>query len=130
MARTGVDEDFDRGRTAYDHVYGDPANQPNPNLGPIERAPFYAVKVWPGDLGTKGGLLTDQHARVVREDGEPIPGLYAAGNTTASVMGRTYPGPGSTIGPATTFAYIAMRHVAGETEADPVDDHADAAPVQ
>jgi 3-oxosteroid 1-dehydrogenase len=130
MARTGVDEDFDRGRTAYDHVYGDPSNQPNPNLGPIEQAPFYAVKVWPGDLGTKGGLLTDEHARVVRESGEPIPGLYAAGNTTASVMGRTYPGPGSTIGPATTFAYIAMRHVAGETEADPIDDHADAAPVQ
>ena len=68
--------------------------------------------MWPGDLGTKGGLLTDEHARVLREDGTPIPGLYAAGNTTASVMGRTYPGPGSTIGPATTFAYIAMRHLA------------------
>lgn len=112
MARHGVDADFGRGRTAYDHVYGDPSNHPNPNLGTIEHAPFYAVEVWPGDLGTKGGLLTDEHARVLREDGNPIPGLYAAGNTTASVMGRTYPGPGSTIGPATTFAYIAMRHLA------------------
>jgi 3-oxosteroid 1-dehydrogenase len=112
MARHGVDEDFDRGRTAYDHVYSDPSHEPNPNLGTIERSPFYAVKVWPGDLGTKGGLLTDEHARVLREDGQSIRGLYAAGNTTASVMGRTYPGPGSTIGPATTFAYIAMRHLA------------------
>ena len=130
MARTGVDEDFDRGRTAYDHVYGDPSHAPNPNLGTLEQAPFYAVKVWPGDLGTKGGLLTDEHARVVRESGEPIPGLYAAGNTTASVMGRTYPGPGSTIGPATTFAYIAMRHLAGAERADRAHDGADAAPVR
>lgn len=112
MAREGVDEDFERGRTAYDRFYGDPTCEPNPNLGPLEKAPFWAVRVWPGDLGTKGGLLTDERARVLREDGSPIKGLYGAGNTTASVMGRTYPGPGSTLGPATTFAYIAAHDMA------------------
>ena len=112
MAAKGVDEDFGRGRTAYDRWYGDPRCKPNPNLGSIEKAPFYAVKIWPGDLGTKGGLLTDEYARVVRDDGSVIRGLYAAGNTTASVMGRTYPVPGATLGPATTFAYIAAKHMA------------------
>ena len=71
-----------------------------------------AVRVWPGDLGTKGGLLTDEFARVLREDGSPIKGLYAAGNTSASAMGRTYPGPGSTIGPAMVFGMIAGQDVA------------------
>ncbi|MEV4112699.1 FAD-dependent oxidoreductase [Nonomuraea sp. NPDC049695] len=112
FARTGVDEDFGRGRTVYDNYYGDPRVKPNPNLGPLEKGPFRAVRVYPGDLGTKGGLLTDEHARVLREDGTVIPGLYAAGNTTASVMGRTYPGPGSTIGPAVVFGYRAARHAA------------------
>ncbi|TMR95216.1 FAD-dependent oxidoreductase [Nonomuraea basaltis] len=112
FARTGVDVDFGRGRTVYDNYYGDPRVKPNPNLGPLERAPFRAVRVYPGDLGTKGGLLTDEHARVLREDGSPIPGLYAAGNTTASVMGRTYPGPGSTIAPAVVFGYRAAQHAA------------------
>ncbi|TDD48894.1 FAD-binding protein [Nonomuraea terrae] len=112
FAGTGVDEDFGRGRTAYDRYYGDPRVKPNPNLGPLEKAPFYAMRVHPGDLGTKGGLLTDEHARVLREDGAPIPGLYAAGNTTASVMGRTYPGPGSTIGPAVVFGHLAALHAA------------------
>lgn len=92
FAKTGRDLDFHRGDSAYDRVYSDPTVKPNPNLGPVERPPFYAVRVWPGDLGTKGGLLTDECARVLREDGQPIEGLYAAGNTTASVMGRTYPG--------------------------------------
>ncbi|WP_436763590.1 FAD-dependent oxidoreductase [Streptosporangium sp. V21-05] len=112
FARTGVDADFDRGRTVYDNYYGDPRVKPNPNLGPLERGPFRAVRVYPGDLGTKGGLLTDEHARVLREDGTAIPGLYAAGNTTASVMGRTYPGPGSTIAPAVVFGYRAAQHAA------------------
>ncbi|MGP4099851.1 FAD-dependent oxidoreductase [Nonomuraea sp. KM90] len=112
FARTGVDEDFGRGRTVYDNYYGDPRVKPNPNLAPLEKGPFRAVRVYPGDLGTKGGLLTDEHARVLREDGTAIPGLYAAGNTTASVMGRTYPGPGSTIGPAVVFGYRAARHAA------------------
>ena len=112
LARTGIDEDFGRGRTVYDNYYGDPRVKPNPNLAPIEKGPFTAVKLVPGDLGTKGGLLTDEHARVLDESGEPIPGLYAAGNTTASVMGRTYPGPGSTIGPAAVFGYLAAKHAA------------------
>jgi len=92
MARRGVDEDFGRGQTAYDLYFGDPKSTPNKALGPIERGSFYAVKVWPGDLGTKGGLLTDEYGRVIDQGGRPIRGLYAAGNTTASVMGRTYPG--------------------------------------
>jgi len=112
FAKTGRDLDFHRGDSAYDRVYSDPTVKPNPNLGPVERPPFYAVRVWPGDLGTKGGLLTDEWARVIREDGQPIEGLYAAGNTTASVMGRTYPGPGATLGPAMVFGMIAGRHAA------------------
>ncbi|MEV6970114.1 FAD-dependent oxidoreductase [Hamadaea sp. NPDC051192] len=112
FARTGVDADFGRGRTAYDNYYGDPRVAPNPNLGPLEKGPFRAVRIYPGDLGTKGGLLTDADARVLRADGSVISGLYAAGNTTASVMGRTYPGPGSTIAPAMVFGYRAAQHAA------------------
>jgi len=112
---TGVDEDFDRGRTAYDNYYGDPSLK-NPNLGPIEKGPFRAFKMVPGDLGTKGGLLTDEHARVLDKGGKPIEGLYAAGNTTASVMGRTYPGAGSTIGPATVFGYLGGKHAAARIQ--------------
>ncbi|WP_144120208.1 FAD-dependent oxidoreductase [Catellatospora sichuanensis] len=112
FARSGVDEDFGRGRTAYDNYYGDPRVKPNPNLGPLEKGPFTAIQLVPGDLGTKGGLLTDEHARVLDGDGAPIAGLYGAGNSTASVMGRTYPGPGSTIGPATVFGFLAGRHAA------------------
>ncbi|MGC4175144.1 FAD-binding protein [Demequina sp.] len=117
FCETGVDEDFDRGRTAYDNYYGDPGVKPNPNLGPIEKGPFHAVKLVPGDLGTKGGLLTDEHARVLDTDGNVIEGLYAAGNTTASVMGRTYPGAGSTIGPATVFGYLGGVHAATRVNA-------------
>ncbi len=112
FAKSGVDEDFHRGRSAYDHYYGDPRNKPNPSLGPLDVAPYYAVKIVPGDLGTKGGLRTDPHARVLREDGSVIDGLYAAGNTSAAVMGRTYAGPGATIGPAMVFGYLAAEHLA------------------
>jgi succinate dehydrogenase/fumarate reductase flavoprotein subunit len=119
FARNGRDEDFHRGDSAYDRYYSDPRVKPNPNLGPIERPPFYALRVWPGDLGTMGGLLIDQHARVLRRDGSVIRGLYAAGNNTASVMGRTYPGPGSTIGPAMVFGMIAGRHAATMTLVQP-----------
>src|SRR5207253_1668794 len=87
-----------------------------PCLGPIEKPPFYAVALYPGDLGTKGGLVTDVNGQVLREDGAPIEGLYASGNTTASVMGRAYPGPGPTLAPALTFAMLAMEHVAGRAE--------------
>jgi len=126
LARGGVDVDFGRGRTVYDNYYGDPRVKPNPNLAPLERGPFTAVQLVPGDLGTKGGLVTDEHARVLEESGAVIPGLYAAGNTTASVMGRTYPGPGSTIGPAAVFGYLAAKHAAGAS----VVDVATAAPQQ
>jgi succinate dehydrogenase/fumarate reductase flavoprotein subunit len=118
FARTGKDADFGRGDSAYDRVYSDPRVKPNPNLGAIEKPPFYAVRIWPGDLGTKGGLLTDEHARVLREDGSVIEGLYAAGNSSASVMGNTYPGPGATIGPALTFGYIGGRHAAATEPRD------------
>ena len=112
FARTGKDLDFHRGDSAYDRVYSDPRVTPNPNLGAIEKPPYYAVKVVPGDLGTKGGVLTDEHARALREDGSVIEGLYAAGNCSASVMGRTYPGPGATLGRATVFGFIAGTHAA------------------
>jgi 3-oxosteroid 1-dehydrogenase len=112
FARTGKDLDFHRGDSAYDRVYSDPRVKPNPNLGAVERPPFYAVKVFPGDLGTKGGILTDEHARALREDGSVIDRLYAAGNCSASVMGRTYPGPGATLGPAATFGFIGGNHMA------------------
>ena len=114
LARTGVDEDFHRGESAYDRYYSDPTVKPNPSLHPIDRAPFYAVKIVPGDLGTKGGLVTDEHARVLRQDGSVIAGLYAAGNASAAVMGRTYAGPGATIGPAMVFGYLAALDLAKE----------------
>jgi 3-oxosteroid 1-dehydrogenase len=112
FARTGRDLDFNRGDSAYDRSFADPGVKPNPCLAPIERPPFYAVNVYPGDLGTKGGLVTNECAQVLREDGSVIDGLYAAGNTAASVMGNTYPGLGSTLGPAMTFGYIAGMHAA------------------
>jgi 3-oxosteroid 1-dehydrogenase len=114
FARTGVDEDFHRGDSAYDKYYSDPTVKPNCSLAPIEKGPFYAVKVVAGDLGTKGGLVTDEHARVLRPDGSPIAGLYAAGNVSAAVMGNTYPGPGGTIGPAIVFGYLAAEDCAQE----------------
>lgn len=128
FASAGKDEDFGRGDNPYDTYFGDPGVKPNPCLAPLRRAPFYAVALYPGDLGTKGGLVTDPQARVLREDGSVIAGLYAAGNTTASVMGRRYPGPGVTLGPAITFAYLGMRHLAESsdsvTTARPVESHA------
>jgi 3-oxosteroid 1-dehydrogenase len=113
FAFSGVDSDFGRGRSAYDHYYTDPAVFPNSCLAPLWEAPFYAFKIVPGDLGTKGGLVTDPRARVLRADGSVIPGLWAAGNASAAVMGRSYAGAGSTIGPAMTFGYVAGNDVAG-----------------
>ena len=110
----GEDPDFNRGWSAQDRYYGDPNVKPNCSLGPIETGPFYAVQIYPGDLGTKGGLVTDEHSRVLREDGRLIPGLYAAGNSAESVMGRTYPGAGGTIGPALTFGFLAAEDAARE----------------
>lgn len=109
----GRDLDFGKGDSAYDRYYGDPSVRPNPCLAPVERPPLFAFALWPGDLGTKGGLVTDEHARVLGEDGTPIAGLYAAGNVSASVMGHEYAGAGATIGPAMTFGYIAAKRLAG-----------------
>jgi 3-oxosteroid 1-dehydrogenase len=114
MARTGVDEDFGRGESRNDRYYTNPTVGPNPCMAPLDTPPFYAVEVYPGDLGTKGGLRTDVDARVLTGGDEPIPGLYAAGNCSASVMGRTYPGAGGTIGPAMTFGYLAARHATAQ----------------
>lgn len=113
FARTGVDRDFGRGGNVFDRYYGDVNVKPNPNLAPIEKAPFYAMKLWPGDIGTKGGLLTDRDARVLDTNGRVIPGLYCVGNNSASVMGPSYPGAGSTLGPAMTFAMRAVADIVG-----------------
>lgn len=114
FARSGVDEDFHRGDSAYDRYYGDPTIKPNPNLGEIKHGPFYAAKMVPGDLGTKGGVRTDNDGRALRDDNSVIEGLYAAGNVSSPVMGHTYPGPGGTIGPAMTFGYLAALAIAGK----------------
>lgn len=113
FAKTGVDTEFHKGETAIDTYYSDPSVKPNTCLGPIEKAPFYAVPMWPGEIGTKGGLDVDERARVLREDGQAIAGLYAIGNTSSAVMGNTYAGAGSTLGPAMVFGYIAVRDMAG-----------------
>ena len=111
FVRAGRDADFGRGDSGYDRYYGDPTVKPNPCLAPIDQAPFYAITMVPGDLGTKGGLRTDVRARVLRADGSAIDGLYAAGNVSATVMGHTYAGPGATIGPAITFGYLAALDI-------------------
>lgn len=111
FAATGADLDFHRGASVYDHYYTDPAVSPNSCLAPLALPPFYAFKMVPSDLGTKGGLRTDASARVLRSDGTVISGLYAAGNASAAVMGHSYAGAGSTIGPAMTFGYIAGNDI-------------------
>ncbi|BCW05886.1 FAD-binding protein [Arthrobacter sp. NtRootA1] len=107
FAKTGIDEDFNRGYSAFERHYSDPRQKPNPTLGTIESAPFYAIKIGLGDLGTKGGAITDCDGRVLREDGTTIPGLYAVGNATASMLGDSYPAAGATIGAAMVFGYRA-----------------------
>lgn len=107
MVANGKDEDFGRGDNAYDRLYGDPRVSPNPSLGTVEKAPFYAIPLHLGDIGTNGGLVTDGRGRVLRDDGGTIEGLYAVGNLAASVMGYSYPGAGATLGPAMTFGFLA-----------------------
>lgn len=109
FVHNGIDDDFGRGNSAYDNYYGDPTYK-NPNLGLVEKPPFYACKIFPGDLGTKGGIVADEYGQVLRNN-LPIEGLYATGNCSASVMGRVYPGPGSTLGPTTVFGYISANHI-------------------
>ncbi|BCS26756.1 3-ketosteroid 1-dehydrogenase helE [Aspergillus puulaauensis] len=114
LCRTGADTDYGKGNNAYDSFFGEPtANGPNPNMGTVDRPPYYAVAIWPGDLGTKGGLLTDEFQRVLDKESRPIPGLFAIGNTAASIMGRTYLGAGSTLGPALTHGYIVATFLGG-----------------
>lgn len=110
-ALQGVDPEFGRGGDVYDHSQGDPEHRPNPNLGPIETGPFYALRLLPGDIGTFSGIRTDAHARVVDAGGRPIAGLYAAGNDALSFLSGAYPGAGATLGPGMTMGYIAARHL-------------------
>ncbi|WP_277963052.1 FAD-dependent oxidoreductase [Pseudomonas sp. RIT-To-2] len=114
-ARNGQDPEFGRGNTPYNRKQGDALHQPNPCVAPIEQGPFYAVKVQPGSFGTFAGLRTNEHAQVLDARGQPIAGLYAAGTDMASMMGGYYPAGGINLGPATTFGYIAGRHLAGAT---------------
>ncbi len=114
-AFAGEDPDFERGRSAYDRYYGDPTVTPNPNLRPLTKGPFYAVKMVLSDLGTCGGLRADDRARVLREDGTAITGLYAIGNTAANAFGATYPGAGATIAQGLVFGYVAALDAAGRT---------------
>jgi 3-oxosteroid 1-dehydrogenase len=111
LARSGTDDDFARGRSAYDRYYSD-ITLDNPNLAPLHGGPYYAFRLVLADLGTNGGVQTDAAARVLREDGSAIEGLYASGNAAASVMGRSYAGAGATIAPAMTFAYVAANDIA------------------
>jgi succinate dehydrogenase/fumarate reductase flavoprotein subunit len=113
FAETGIDIDFAKGETELNRFNGDPDHAPNPCIGPLSKAPFYALAVWPADIAVSTGLATDANARVLGSDGKAIPGLYACGNDMASVMGGSYPGPGTTLGPAIVFAYRAVMHAKG-----------------
>ena len=113
MAAQGRDDDFGRGASDYDQWLGDLHDRRHPSLGAVDKGPFYAIQVYPGDVGTYGGVVTDVYARVLREDGEPIAGLYATGISTASVMGRAYPGAGSSVGPSFVWGYVAAKHAVG-----------------
>ena len=111
-AVTGKDLELQRGDSAYDRYYGDPSVTPNPCLAPLKEGPFYCMVLYPGEMGTAGGLVIDTHARVLKQDGQPIAGLYACGNVTTALL-PTYPGPGSTLGPAMTFGYLAAKDITG-----------------
>lgn len=121
LAQAGHDDDFNRGDSAYDNYYGDPT-LPNPNLRPLGKPPYYAFQIILGDLGTSGGLRTDEHARVLRDDDTVVRGLYAVGNVSAAVMGRSYAGAGATIGPAMTFGYVAAKHAAAQVDTASTDN--------
>ncbi len=132
-AADGADPEYGRGASAYNRAMGDPGQRPNPSLGPVARAPFYAVEVVPSDIGTCGGLLTDADARVIGADGSAIPNLYATGNITATVMGRRYLGAGASIANTMIFGYRAARcatssDLTTDPAADPMSGSAPAAP--
>ncbi|BBY04946.1 FAD-binding protein [Mycobacterium noviomagense] len=113
FAAKGLDPDFGRGQSAYNDCLGDPGYRPNAAIGPLDRAPYYATKVYPADVGTCGGVITNEHAQVLDEQDRVIDGLYATGNITATVMGRTYLGAGGSIASTMVFGYVAARHAAG-----------------
>lgn len=117
-AASGVDSEFGRGSTVYQRANGDASHGPNPTLGPVETPPFYAVRLYPCDIGSARGFVTDADARVLREDGTPVENLYAIGNDMQSIMGGVYPGPGITIGPGLVFGYVAARHAAAKAAWD------------
>ncbi len=114
FAETGVDVDFGKGETELNRFNGDPGHRPNPCIGRLATPPFHAVAVWPAEIAVSTGLATDADARVLDGEGRPIPGLYACGNDMASIMEGAYPGPGTTLGPATVFAYRAAMHACGK----------------
>jgi 3-oxosteroid 1-dehydrogenase len=113
FAAKGLDPDFGRGQSAYNDCLGDPGFRPNAAVGALDRSPYYATRVFPADVGTCGGVVTNEHAQVLDEQDRVIEGLYATGNTTATVMGRTYPGAGASIASSMVFGYVAARHAAG-----------------
>ncbi|OCB21702.1 FAD-binding protein [Mycobacterium intracellulare] len=113
-AARGLDPDFGRGQSAYNDCLGDPGYRPNAAIGPLDTAPYYATRVLPSDVGTCGGVITNEHAQVLDQRDRVIEGLYATGNTTATVMGRTYPGAGASIASSMVFGYVAARHAAGK----------------
>jgi 3-oxosteroid 1-dehydrogenase len=115
LAESGVDADFHRGESKYDQYYSD-ITLTHPNLAPLHGGPYYAFKLILADLGTNGGVSNDSHARALRDDGSVVAGLYVAGNSAASVMGRSYAGAGATIGPAMTFGFVAANDIADRAE--------------
>jgi predicted oxidoreductase len=118
-AQTGRDAAFGRGSKAYNRYQGDALHAPNPCVAPLVTGPFYAIKLVPGDLGSFMGIRTNEHAQVLSAAGEPIAGLYAAGNDAASVMGGEYSGAGITLGPGLTFGFVAANHIADRVRASP-----------
>lgn len=116
MAKAGTDEDFHRGESLLDRYYSDLSVKPNPSLAPLAKAPFYALPLFACDIGTNGGIQTDEHGRALREGGTVMPGLYAVGNCSASVMGKAYPAAGATLGSAMTFGYVAARDALAITD--------------
>jgi len=113
FAAKGLDPDFGRGQSAYNDCLGDPGYRPNAAIGPLAQAPYYATRVLPADVGTCGGVITNEHAQVVDQNDRVIEGLYATGNITATVMGRNYLGAGGSIAYTMVFGYVAARHAAG-----------------
>ena len=119
FAGSGIDEDFGRGTSELNRFNGDALNKPNPCMRRIGPGPYFAVAVWPSDLASSAGLRTDRNGRVLNSGGQPIPGLYAAGNDAASIFRGTYPGPGTMIGPAMVFAWRAAMDIAGTLDGTP-----------